>query len=344
MRAALRVRGGGRLAVSVLAVALVTAFGTPAPRAAVRPAVSPAPWPAALTAADLAAIWAQPTAAPSSSNGITPPGGSAPAQVAVATPAAAVVNTVITFARRQLGLPYQWGGNGPQRGDAGFDCSGLTQSAYAAGGVALPRTAHTQFYTDPQVAPGAALRPGDLVFYGTLSSVHHVGLYIGRQVMIHAPTFGQNVQVSHYRWAGDDYVGATRPTATLGSLGTYAPELPSRLPAGDSTASGPGRAGSGQSSGSPAVAPTPGPPANATTPTVPTTPTAPGHPGQPTPGVPAPKPGAPAPGPGPGPGPTQPPPVIVIKRPPLPLPSLPPLPVPTFPPLFPALGHVVGLL
>ena len=44
----------------------------------------------------------------------------------------------------QIGLPYVWGGDGPTNGDAGFDCSGLTTFAYAAAGVSLPRTAHTQ--------------------------------------------------------------------------------------------------------------------------------------------------------------------------------------------------------
>jgi cell wall-associated NlpC family hydrolase len=333
MRAGLRVRTGGRLAVSVLAVAMVTAFGSPAPRAAVRLPPSTTTWPAALTPADLAAIWGQPGRASAVSR-TTSSDGVPSVQIATATPAAAVVNTVITFARQQLGLPYQWGGNGPQRGDAGFDCSGLTQSAYATGGVALPRTAHTQFYAGPQVAPGAALRPGDLVFYGTSSNVHHVGLYIGRQVMIHAPTFGQNVQVSHYRWSGDDYVGATQPTAGLGNLGAYTPELPSRLPVRYSTASRPGRGRVGQSALPPAGAPTPTPrpPTNPTKPTVPAHPGHPAHPGQPTPGAPAPRPR-------PGPDPTEPPPVLVTGLPPLPqpLPTLPPLPLPTLPPLLPAL-------
>lgn len=129
----------------------------------------------------------------------------------------------IAFARQQLGLPYQWGGNGPQRGDAGFDCSGLTQSSYAAGGVSLPRTAQTEYDAGPPVPARVGLQAGDLVFYGTPGHVHHVGLYIGRDVMVHAPTFGEQVQISHYRWAGDDYVGGTRPTAGLGGLGPMYP-------------------------------------------------------------------------------------------------------------------------
>ncbi len=119
--------------------------------------------------------------------------------------------TAINFACGQLGLPYLWGGNGPLNGDSGFDCSGLTKAAYAAAGVALPRTARTQYSAGPLVPGGQPLLPGDLVFYGTRGNVHHVGLYIGAGKMVHAPTFGEPVQVSSYRWNGDDYLAASRP-------------------------------------------------------------------------------------------------------------------------------------
>ncbi len=117
----------------------------------------------------------------------------------------------ITFACGQLGLPYVWGGNGPAGGDAGFDCSGLTKAAYGAAGIPLPRTAQAQYDAGPMVPAGQPLLPGDLVFYGTPTNVHHVGLYIGAGKMINAPTFGQLVQIASYRWAGDDYLGASRP-------------------------------------------------------------------------------------------------------------------------------------
>ncbi|MFC0107945.1 C40 family peptidase [Kibdelosporangium aridum] len=117
----------------------------------------------------------------------------------------------INFACGQLGLPYVWGGDGPSEG--GFDCSGLTKAAYSAAGINLPRTAHTQYHAGPRVAAGQPLLPGDLVFYGPASKVRHVGLYIGAGKMIHAPTFGERVQVSNYRWNGDGYLGATRPAS-----------------------------------------------------------------------------------------------------------------------------------
>ena len=128
--------------------------------------------------------------------------------------AAAAIRTALA----QIGLPYVWGGNGPTNGDAGFDCSGLTTFSYASAGVSLPRTAHTQYNTGPHVPDGAPLQPGDLVFYGTTARVHHVGMYLGAGRMVNAPTFGKPVQVAFYRYRGDDYLGATRPAASPGSL------------------------------------------------------------------------------------------------------------------------------
>ncbi|MGW4115251.1 C40 family peptidase [Actinosynnema sp. NPDC004786] len=127
----------------------------------------------------------------------------------------AVTLAAINYACGMRGLPYVWGGNGPDDGDAGFDCSGLTTAAYAAAGVTLPRTAQTQFDAGPRVPARHPLLPGDLVFYGTPGNIHHVGLYIGGGLMINAPTFGQPVRIDHYRYNGDDYAGATRPAAPI---------------------------------------------------------------------------------------------------------------------------------
>ncbi|WP_170224001.1 NlpC/P60 family protein [Actinokineospora cianjurensis] len=127
------------------------------------------------------------------------------------TSPAAAAQQAINYATGQLGLPYQWGGNGPDAGDAGFDCSGLTAAAYASTGITLPRTAATQYRAGPRVPDGEPLIPGDLVFYGTPARIHHVGLYIGHGQMIHAPDFGQTIKIASYRWRGDDYMGASRP-------------------------------------------------------------------------------------------------------------------------------------
>ena len=128
---------------------------------------------------------------------------------------------------KQIGLPYVWGGNGPENGHRGFDCSGLTTFAYDKAGVDLPRTAHTQFRHGPRVPGGAPLQPGDLVFYGTYQKVQHVGMYIGSGRMVNAPTFGKPVQTAWYRYTGDNYLGATRPAGTgTGAVPAPDPAVP----------------------------------------------------------------------------------------------------------------------
>ncbi|MEV6256921.1 bifunctional lytic transglycosylase/C40 family peptidase [Nocardia sp. NPDC051911] len=116
---------------------------------------------------------------------------------------------VISFACAQLGLPYVWGGNGPAV-NGGWDCSGLTQAAYRAAGIAIPRTTYDQVQTGAPVSEDQ-LAPGDLVFYGTAADVHHVGIYLGGGQMVHAPTFHEPVQISSYRWKDDDFYAARRP-------------------------------------------------------------------------------------------------------------------------------------
>ncbi|WP_331773224.1 bifunctional lytic transglycosylase/C40 family peptidase (plasmid) [Embleya sp. NBC_00888] len=117
----------------------------------------------------------------------------------------------IAFARTTLGTPYVWGGDGPAEG--GYDCSGLTKAAYAAAGITLERVAQDQYHSMPRLAPGAPIAPGDLVFYGTPADVHHVGLAIDGTRMIEAPRPGVAVRVADIRHRGDDFLGATRPTA-----------------------------------------------------------------------------------------------------------------------------------
>jgi cell wall-associated NlpC family hydrolase len=121
------------------------------------------------------------------------------------------VARAIAFARTTLGMPYVWGGDGPVEG--GYDCSGLTKAAYAAAGITLQRVAHDQYRTTPRVPAGAPILPGDLVFFGTADNLHHVGLAIGDGLMIEAPRRGVPVRIGPILYPGNDYYGATRPTA-----------------------------------------------------------------------------------------------------------------------------------
>ncbi|MEU1984414.1 bifunctional lytic transglycosylase/C40 family peptidase [Nocardia sp. NPDC019395] len=139
---------------------------------------------------------------------VPPPGSGNCADIRAASPAAAAV---ISFACRQLGQPYVWGGNGPEQ-SGGWDCSGLTQAAYSEAGIAIPRTTYDQVHAGPRISEDQ-LQPGDLLFYGTTADVHHVSIYLGAGKMLHAPTFDQPVQISDHRWPGDDYYAATRPAA-----------------------------------------------------------------------------------------------------------------------------------
>ncbi|MFG2921486.1 NlpC/P60 family protein [Streptomyces sp. NPDC048305] len=107
----------------------------------------------------------------------------------------------IAFAQGALGKPYVWGATGP----SSFDCSGLTQAAWRAAGVSLPRTTYTQINAGQRVSR-SELAPGDLVFF--YPGVTHVGLYVGGGQMIHAPRPGAPV-----RYASVDdmpFAGATR--------------------------------------------------------------------------------------------------------------------------------------
>ncbi|MGR4883063.1 NlpC/P60 family protein [Streptomyces sp. LARHCF249] len=108
----------------------------------------------------------------------------------------------VSFAHGAIGKPYVWGSTGP----GSFDCSGLTQAAWRAAGVSLPRTTYTQINAGRRVSRDQ-LAPGDLVFF--YSGVTHVGLYIGNGQMIHAPRPGSTVRVApidSMPWAG-----ASRP-------------------------------------------------------------------------------------------------------------------------------------
>nr|WP_164493342.1 C40 family peptidase [Streptomyces sp. ADI96-02] len=107
----------------------------------------------------------------------------------------------VDFAYGAIGKPYVWGATGP----SAFDCSGLTQAAWKAAGVGLPRTTYTQINAGQRV-PRSELAPGDLVFF--YSGISHVGLYVGGGQMIHAPRPGAPVRVAPIDQM--PFAGATR--------------------------------------------------------------------------------------------------------------------------------------
>ncbi|MYS89380.1 MULTISPECIES: C40 family peptidase [Streptomyces] len=119
----------------------------------------------------------------------------APADSSYATKA----EKALAFARAQIGKPYVWGAVGP----GSYDCSGLTQAAWKAAGVTLPRTTYDQVNAGTTVSLTDA-QPGDLVFF--YDDVTHVGIYIGNGMMIHAPKPGTYVREESIYYDGESAI------------------------------------------------------------------------------------------------------------------------------------------
>lgn len=92
------------------------------------------------------------------------------------------------IAVKAVGVPYRWGGESPE---TGFDCSGLVRWAYGRIGVELPHNSYA-LYGIGRSVPRGRMEPGDVLFFEGLG---HVGLYLGRGRMVHAPQTGREVEV-----------------------------------------------------------------------------------------------------------------------------------------------------
>ncbi|MFF3728972.1 NlpC/P60 family protein [Streptomyces sp. NPDC002476] len=114
-------------------------------------------------------------------------------------PASARGAAALSAASTQVGKPYVSGGTGPNS----FDCSGLTQWAYAQANVHISRVTYTQVNDGPRIGRGA-LKPGDLVFFNNTS---HVGLYAGNNTVLHAPYPGAVVRYESMNTMGSFQFG-----------------------------------------------------------------------------------------------------------------------------------------
>ncbi|MFF9784153.1 C40 family peptidase [Streptomyces nigrescens] len=131
--------------------------------------------------------------------GAIPPG-AVPDGYKVPADAPPKVRTAIGWALGQLGTPYQWGGHCTAPHSkvpmGRCDCSSLMQQSYKAAGVTLSRTTYTQVKDGKPVSVGS-LEPGDLVFTeGTASRPEHVGMVIGRGLVVNAPHTGDVVRIA----------------------------------------------------------------------------------------------------------------------------------------------------
>jgi cell wall-associated NlpC family hydrolase len=119
-----------------------------------------------------------------------------------------LVPDVVRAALELRGIPYRNGGSDP----SGFDCSGFVQWVFNAIGMKLPREVRDQFGVGEKVDRDE-VQPGDLVFFETVAKgASHVGLAIGNDQFVHAPSSTGVVRVEKLTiayWASR-FVGAKR--------------------------------------------------------------------------------------------------------------------------------------
>jgi hypothetical protein len=117
--------------------------------------------------------------------------------------ASTIGDTIVSKALTQLGEDYVWGGSTP---GVGFDCSGLVYWAHREAGAtfndkAIGRTTASVYSTMGVAVAYSDLQPGDVVTFktdpATPNTVTHIGIYMGNGNMVHAPTFGMNVQIEN---------------------------------------------------------------------------------------------------------------------------------------------------
>lgn len=115
--------------------------------------------------------------------------------------------SLVRRAKAFVGLEYLWAG----RSGFGFDCSGLTSLVHRVHGLVIPRDAGPQSTSGTPV-PSGDLRRGDLMFYATGGTVHHVSMYAGKGTMVHSPGTGQSVEVIDVDTPAyaEEYAGARR--------------------------------------------------------------------------------------------------------------------------------------
>lgn len=157
------------------------------------------------TAAAPAYAYAAPPVAAAPTAPVTSMAPEAPSWLPVDPGHSTQAERVIAFARAQIGRPCVWGAVGP----GSYDAPGLTQAAWKAAGVTLPRTLQAQWGVGMQISL-AEVRVGDLVFFH--DDLSHVGIWSGDGMMIHAPGPGATIREESVFFAGQSAIkGAVRP-------------------------------------------------------------------------------------------------------------------------------------
>lgn len=194
-----------RLGISVMACVAVGCAGRASPRPfPTAPAAPAAP-------ADAPAGRPDTPVSPRPEAPVAPRAGAAvpaPADALVAAPAElppSIASALIATALTLRGAPYRNGGASP----SGFDCSGFVQYVFAQHGQRLPREVRDQYQLGAGVARDE-VQPGDLLFFQTVSpGPSHVGIAVGGDEFVHAPSSRGVVRVERYtasywssRWVG----------------------------------------------------------------------------------------------------------------------------------------------
>ena len=115
-------------------------------------------------------------------------------QPASRSPSESTGDQAAVVALQQVGVPYRYGGTTPN----GFDCSGLVQYSYSRVGKSVPRTTKALWKNAEPVSKDQ-MRAGDLLFFNIAGKMSHVGMYIGDDRFVHAPSTGKVVSVASLR-------------------------------------------------------------------------------------------------------------------------------------------------
>jgi peptidoglycan hydrolase CwlO-like protein len=105
-------------------------------------------------------------------------------------------NNIVAYASNFLGTPYVWGANGPST----FDCSGFVRYVFNHFGISFDqggvrRTTYDMVNVGTPV-PKDQIQPGDVLYFGPDSDIHHIAIYVGNGCYIHAPQTGDVVKIS----------------------------------------------------------------------------------------------------------------------------------------------------
>ncbi|TDD04556.1 NlpC/P60 family protein [Nonomuraea deserti] len=143
---------------------------------------------------------------------------------AARSPAGAIA---VRAAIEMIGVPYSWGGGGVRgpgygvgrgAGIRGFDCSGLTEYAWARAGVLIGTTTYEQWRSGVRIAK-EDVQPGDLVFYDSdrsSSGPEHVAVAVDATRMVHAPYTGALVRIDPLDRR--TFLGIVRPSESVANV------------------------------------------------------------------------------------------------------------------------------